>query len=274
MNAPVPHPIAESVPIAESALAESARTPSFSSVEYGLPPTLSLPRVSFIVPTLNEALNLPHLLPRIPAWAHEVVIIDGRSTDDTVAVARKLRSDVKIVMEPRRGKGAALQAGFRAATGDIIVMLDADGSMDPDEAILFVGGLMAGADMVKGSRFLQGAGTDDMSLIRMLGNWGLTTTVRLLYGCAFSDLCYGYMAFWTRHVDTLKCDCDGFEIETLINVRALKNRLKIVEVASFEAPRISGLSNLRALPDGWRVLKTILRERILGQVAPVGYGVS
>ncbi|MEA2789433.1 MAG: hypothetical protein QOG73_1839 [Acetobacteraceae bacterium] len=233
---------------------------------------LALPRVSFVVPTLNEAKNLPWILPRIPDWAHEVIIVDGRSTDDTVAVARRLREDVKVVMELRRGKGAALQAGFAAATGDIIVMLDADGSMLPEEAILFVGALMAGADMAKGSRFLQGAGTDDMSLFRMLGNWGLTLIVRLLYGGLFSDLCYGYMAFWTKHLATLNCDCDGFEVETLINVRALKNRLKVVEVASFEAPRISGVSNLRAIPDGWRVLKTIVRERVLSPVSLVAYG--
>jgi hypothetical protein len=111
-----------------------------------------------------------------------------------------------------------------------------------------------------------------MSLFRMLGNWGMTWAVRLLYGGSFSDLCYGYVAFWTKHVATLHCDCDGFEIETLINVRALKNRLKIVEVASFEAPRISGLSNLRALPDGWRVFKTILRERFFSPVSLVSHG--
>ncbi|MGY8635128.1 glycosyltransferase family 2 protein [Bradyrhizobium sp. 14AA] len=227
--------------------------------------------MSFVIPTLNEAKNLPWLLPRIPNWAHEIIIVDGRSTDSTVAVARQMR-DVNVVMEPRRGKGAALRAGFRAATGDIIVMIDADGSMIPEESLVFVSALIAGADLVKGSRFLQGAGTDDMSLFRMLGNWGLTQIVRLLYGGAFSDLCYGYMAFWAKHVRTLDCDCDGFEIETLINVRALKNHLNIVEVASFEAPRISGESNLRAIPDGWRVLKTILRERVLSPVSLVAYG--
>jgi glycosyltransferase involved in cell wall biosynthesis len=234
-------------------------------VNIALRRSLILPRVSFIVPTLNEAENLPWLLPRIPDWAHEIIIVDGRSTDDTVAVARRLREDVKIVMEPRRGKGAALQAGFRAVTGDIVVMLDADGSMVPEEAIVFVSALMAGADLVKGSRFIQGAGTNDMSLFRMFGNRGLTLFVRLLYGGWFSDLCYGYIAFWTKHVATLDCDCDGFEIETLINVRALKNHLNIVEVASFEVPRISGVSHLRALPDGWRILKTILRERVYQQ---------
>jgi glycosyltransferase involved in cell wall biosynthesis len=259
------------VPVS-SVLAHVGAVSAPAPINIALGRSLPLPRVSFIVPTLNEAKNLPWLLPRIPSWAHEVIIVDGRSTDDTVAVARRLREGVKFVMEPRRGKGAALQAGFRAATGDIIVMLDADGSMVPEEAIVFVSALMAGADLVKGSRFLQGAGTDDMSMFRMLGNWGLTLIVRLLYGGVFSDLCYGYLAFWTKHLSALNCDCDGFEVETLINVRALKNHLNIVEVASFEAPRISGVSNLRAIPDGWRVLKTILRERVLSPVSVVAYG--
>jgi glycosyltransferase involved in cell wall biosynthesis len=234
-------------------------------------PRLDLPKVSFIIPTLNEARNLPWLLPRIPAWAHEVIIVDGRSSDATVEVARELR-DVTIVLEPRRGKGAALQAGFKAARGDIIIAMDADGSMAPEEALLFVGALMAGADLVKGSRFLQGAGTTDMSLFRMVGNWGLTQAVRLLYGGSFTDLCYGYFAFWASHVPTLHCDCDGFEIETLISVRALKNQLHIVEVASFEAARISGRSNLRAVPDGWRVLKTILREWVGCRPSIIAFG--
>ena len=106
----------------------------------------------------------------------------------------------------------------------------------------------------------------------MLGNWGLTQIVRLFYGCSFSDLCYGYIAFWSKHIDSLGCDCDGFEIETLINVRALKSKLKIVEVASFEAPQINGVSNLRAIPDGIRVLKTILRERLAASLHVVDYG--
>jgi len=233
---------------------------------------LDVPKVSVLVPTLNEARNLHCLLPRIPGWVHEVIIVDGCSTDNTVEIASRLRTDVKIVMERRRGKGAAVRAGFLAASGEVIVMLDADGSMAPEEIIFFLGALMAGADFVKGSRFLQGAGTDDMSLFRMVGNRGLTRVVRLLYGGAFSDLCYGYVAFWSRNVPIFLSDCDGFEIETLIAVRALKNRLKIVEVASFEWSRIHGESNLRAVPDGWRVLKTILRERMAGQDRVFAHG--
>jgi glycosyltransferase involved in cell wall biosynthesis len=222
---------------------------------------IKLPLVSFIIPTLNEAKNLPHVLPRIPAWAHEVIIVDGHSTDGTIDIAWQLRPDAVIVNESRRGKGAALAAGFKAASGDVIVMLDADGSMNPEESILFLAALMAGADLVKGSRTMQGAGSSDLSLYRTVGNWGLTQIVRRLYRCTFSDLCYGYIAFWSRHVNRLNCDCDGFEIETLISVRALRHKLKIAEVPSFESRRINGTSNLRPIRDGSRILRTILRER-------------
>ena len=157
----------------------------------GLDPShLSIPRVSVVMPTLNEAANLPLVLPRMPFWIHEVVLVDGRSTDDTVETARGLRPDVRIVMETTPGKGAALRAGFAEARGDIIVAMDADGSMNPDEIVLLVSALLAGADFSKGSRFIEGGGSKDLSAFRALGNWGLTTSVRLLYGCRFSDLCY------------------------------------------------------------------------------------
>jgi len=223
---------------------------------------LHLPRVSAVIPTLNEANNLPIILPRIPHWISEVVIVDGCSTDRTVEVARELRPDATIVLEKRRGKGAALRAGFHAVTGDITIILDADGSMDPAESIMLVGALMAGADFAKGSRFIQGGGTDDMTWFRMTGNWGLTQAVRLLFGGTYSDLCYGYLAFWTKHRDILEPTCDGFEVETFLNIKALKSGMKIVEVPSFEAPRVFGESNLKPIQDGWRVLKTILRERL------------
>lgn len=226
------------------------------------PAPYPVPRVSAVIPTLNEAENLRTLLPRLPEWLHEVIIVDGRSVDDTVQVARQLCGQARIVLEPRRGKGAALRRGFSAATGDVIVMLDADCSMDPREIILLVAALLAGADFAKGSRFIQGGGTVDMSLFRMLGNWGLTQTVRMLYGGSFTDLCYGYLAFWTKHLPLLQPNCDGFEVETFLNIQALKADLRIVEVPSFEALRLHGESNLRAIPDGWRVLKTILRERV------------
>ncbi len=218
------------------------------------------PTISVIIPALNEADNLPHVLPRIPTWIDEVLLVDGHSKDDTVMVAKRLWPEIRVVMQEGRGKGAALRSGFAAATGDIIVMLDADGSTDPAEIPVFVGALLAGADFVKGSRFLQGGGTADMPLYRKLGNWGFVMAVRVLFGGSYSDLCYGYNAFWRRVLPHLDLDGDGFEIETIMNVRALCTGCKVAEVPSFEAVRVYGTGRLRTIPDGWRVLKAIVRE--------------
>ena len=167
---------------------------------------------------------------------------------------------IRIIKQEGKGKGDALKAGFAACTGDIIVTLDADGSADPKEIPCFVAALTLGRDFAKGSRFIKGGGSTDLTIIRRLGNFGLSMLVNMLFWARFSDLCYGYNAFWRHCLDYINVDCDGFEIETLIDLRMHKAKLKIVEVASFEYPRIHGKSNLRAFSDGWRVLKTILKE--------------
>jgi glycosyltransferase involved in cell wall biosynthesis len=218
-------------------------------------------RVSVVIPTLNEAENLPHVLPRLPAGLHEVIIVDGHSTDGTIEVARRLRPDVHVVTQSGRGKGNALAAGFAAATGDIFVMLDADGSTDAAEIPRFVAALCNGADFVKGSRFAQGGASSDITFTRRVGNWALNTLVNTLYGTSYTDLCYGFNAFWARCLPYMRVDCDGFEVETLINVRIAKGGLVIHEVPSYERDRIHGMSNLHAVRDGARVLRTIARER-------------
>ena len=241
-----------------------------------------LPSVSVVIPALNEERNIPHVLSRIPNDIHQVILVNGESTDNTVEAARNARRDVFVVKQTRRGKGNALACGFEAATGDIIVMLDADGSADPGEMPTFVDALVAGADFAKGTRFAPGGGSSDITRLRKLGNEGLTAVFNLCYGRRYSDLCYGYNVFWRYCLPVLGLDADaaappsggklwgdGFEVETLIHVRIAKAGLKVAEVPSYEYPRLHGVSNLNATRDGLRVVRTMLAERRGRRPAPV-----
>jgi glycosyltransferase involved in cell wall biosynthesis len=221
------------------------------------------PVVSVVIPTLNEENNIAWVLERLPALVDEVVLVDGRSTDNTIAVARSVRPDLRLVLETQPGKGAALRAGFAAARGEYIVMIDADGSMDPAEITRFVDALRDGCDMVKGSRFAPGGGTADISPIRQLGNDALRRAVNLLYRTNFTDLCYGFIAFRRERLEVLRLYSAGFEIETEMISRAVVASLRIGEVPSFEAQRRYGESNLRAWRDGRRALKTLLQQRFI-----------
>src|SRR6266545_1853782 len=148
------------------------------------------PRVSVVIPTLNEAKNLPHVFAKLPSDIYEIVLVDGNSTDDTV----------------------------------------------------------------------EGGGSADITRLRRMGNAFLSGLVNLLYRTSYSDLCYGYNAFWASCLPVISVDCDGFEVETLINIRVAKAGLVVTEVPSFELDRIHGESNLRTFRDGFRVLKTIVGE--------------
>ncbi|GAB7048160.1 hypothetical protein JCM9534A_32860 [Catenuloplanes indicus JCM 9534] len=230
------------------------------------------PSVSVIVPALNEARNLPHVLGAMPD-VDEVILVDGGSVDDTVETARRLLPGIRVIQQGRKGKGNALACGFAAATGDIIVMIDADGSTDPGEIPRFVEALRRGADFAKGSRFVASGGSADITGIRRLGNKALSLFVNVLFRTRYSDLCYGYNAFWTAHLPIFGLDHttprpangewlwgDGFEIETLLNLRVARAGLRVEEVPSYEHERIHGVSNLNAITDGLRVLRTIMRE--------------
>jgi glycosyltransferase involved in cell wall biosynthesis len=227
------------------------------------------PTVSVVVPALNEQRNIAWVLHRMPAIVDEVVLVDGRSVDQTRQTARAIRPDVVVVTQNARGKGEALRVGFAAAKGDIIVMIDADGSMDPAEIHRFVTPLLNGYDFVKGSRFLRGGGSTDLTPLRRFGALALVRMANTLFLVRFSDLCYGYCSFRRECLPALALTAHGFDIETELAVHALKANLRIAEVPSTELPRRWGMSHLRTFRDGQWVLRALVRERVTRGPRPV-----
>ncbi|WP_250893454.1 glycosyltransferase family 2 protein [Curtobacterium aurantiacum] len=232
------------------------------------------PRVSVVIPARNEARNLEIILPKLPP-VYEVILVDGNSVDDTIATAQRVMPDIRVVHQTRKGKGNALACGFEAVTGDVVVMFDADCSADPDEIPRFVQALVEGADVAKGTRYSLGGGSDDITIVRNLGNRGLNMLCNIILGTRYSDLCYGYNAFWAdvlpeigllsseiaKPADGSMLWGDGFEIETVLTCRWSAAELAITEVPSHEKLRVHGSSNLNAVTDGIRVLKSIMHER-------------
>lgn len=222
-------------------------------------------RVSVIMPVLNEAEGLAVTLPLLPRYASEVIVVDGGSADASREVVSEIRPDAAFLEQDGRGKGNALKAGIRVATGDIIVTMDADGSMDPGDIDAAIVLLLEGCHFVKGSRCLPGGGSDDFTAVRKAGNAFLTTVTNRAVGRRFTDITYGFNAYW-RAVETLVHDLDeGFEFEIQLAVRAARSGLRTAEVPCYEATRVGGASKLHAVKDGVRILRSIVNEARAGE---------
>jgi glycosyltransferase involved in cell wall biosynthesis len=225
------------------------------------------PRVTVLICALNEEENLPHVLPRIPHWVDEVLLIDGHSTDRTVAVARELRPEIRVLEQPGKGKGLALRYGVEQAAGDVIVTIDADGETDPEEIGKFIRPLLQGVDFAKGTRFARG--WRDKPPHRIFGNWLIVTTFNLLYRARYSDLCSGYNAFWKDITARVHLwNENGWNYEPLFVSRAHMAGLKVVEVPQRMQGRINGHSKLPNWEQGFTSIKTVIRERFRVVPAP------
>jgi glycosyltransferase involved in cell wall biosynthesis len=220
--------------------------------------------VSLVIPVRNEARNIAWVLEKVSDDVDEIILVDGNSTDATLTTALSYRPDIRIVPQEGVGKGSALRTGFLAATGDIIVMMDADGSMEPQEIRHYLHFLANGYDFVKGSRFICGGGSLDITPFRRLGNRFLLRVFNVLYDADLTDLCYGFCAFHRRYLEHLDLNATGFEIEAEMTVRAMQVGLRVAEVPSIELPRRTGESNLHAIRDGFRVLGTVLHHNSAG----------
>jgi glycosyltransferase involved in cell wall biosynthesis len=219
--------------------------------------------VALIIPTLNEERNIRTILRELKQLGYnKILVVDGNSTDGTVEAAKD--SGANVLVQEGKGKGFALRQAFshNAIDFDFAVVMDADGSMNPKEIALLVDTLASGADVAKASRFLPGGFTEDMSMLRRIGNKVLVSLVNMLWSTNYTDLCYGFAAF-KRDVVVKLCPLlksKNFEIEAEVFVKVARLGLGVVEVPSGELRRKYGKSNLHSFKDGFRILRAILAE--------------
>ena len=212
---------------------------------------------------MNEEKNIARVIRELKFIGFSnILVIDGNSNDKTVKIARKL--GVTVIRQNGKGKGNALRQAFSydGLDGNVVVIMDADGSMNPKEVFSYIEALKYGVDMVKGSRFMPGGRSEDMTFIRRIGNSLFVLMTNLLCSTNYTDLCYGFAAFRRDAIARLypHLQSKNFEIETEIFIKAKKLGLKAIEVPSIELRRKHGKSNLRVYKDGFRILKTIIHE--------------
>jgi len=222
------------------------------------------PHATILIPTRNEADTIGEVIDRVSRHLSnppQVLVVDA-SDDATPWVA--MMSGARVIRQYGRGKGNALRQILPAIESNIVLLMDGDGSMRPEEIPTFVQAIDSGADIVKGSRFMRHGGSIDMTFPRRIGNLFFVLLVNLLWSTKYTDLCYGFIAFkkdaLKRLVSHLRSD--DFEIETEIFIKARKLGLSVCEVPSVELSRKFGSSKLSTIHDGVQILKTIINELI------------
>jgi glycosyltransferase involved in cell wall biosynthesis len=222
----------------------------------------NLPKTSVIICTLNEEPNLSRVLPKIPSWVHEVILVDGHSTDKTVRIAKSLLPSIHVIYQPGRGKDDAMKYGFRNASGDVLITLDADGSTDPSQICEFICVLLEGYDFVKGSRFLNNMPI--MPLHRKVGNKLLVFLTNFLFNTKYTDVCCGYNAFWKKCLQYIDLPDNQFDYEPVLHAKIRMASLRVAEVQCKDYGRIAGNSKLPMPAQGLKAAIAILRVRIKG----------
>jgi glycosyltransferase involved in cell wall biosynthesis len=216
--------------------------------------------VSVVIPCLNEADSIGQCVgaARRVLSAHglpgEVIVVDNGSEDGSAKLARL--AGATVVEEPRRGYGSAYLAGFAAAQGDYIVMIDADLTYDFEEIPRFIGRLEAGADLVMGNR-MDAVQPGAMSLLSRIGNPILSGFLNMLFRTPVGDAHCGMRALRRDALPVLALQATGMELASEMVIRAARARLEIDELPIALHPR-EGESKLSPFRDGWRHLRLML----------------
>ncbi len=223
--------------------------------------------ISVVIPAYNEEKTIVDVVSRTYAvmqrirLPYEILVVDDGSTDHTRDLVPS--SMARLLTNGRnQGKGSALKRGFSQARGDIIVTIDSDGSHDPEDILRLLPQVLNGSDVVMGSRFVNGDGNRSTRRLNILGNRLINLLIRFFTGKRITDSQTGLRAFKRRIIDRVILRSKGYQVETELTVKSLKNGSKVKEISIDSIKRKNGASHLKPLYDGARIFKTIVQSSI------------
>lgn len=222
--------------------------------------------ISVIIPAYNEEKTVGDVIEQTTqvlgslGLPYEIIVVDDGSTDSTRRVASAHKAIV-LSNPQNMGKGFAMRKGFQQAMGEIIVVIDADGAHSPKEIPDLVVPLFNGTDATAGSRFLN-TRTNPTTRINLIGNMFFNALIKTLTGRNITDSQTGFRAIKKQVLDRLNLTSNGYEIESEITVKSLKNGFKFKEKPITIKQREFSVSKLRVLQDGTKILATILKANV------------
>ncbi len=220
-------------------------------------------KVSLIIPTRSEAGAIGRVLAEIPKnIIYEIIVIDGHSQDNTAKEARAQlrRGKDKFILQKKKGFGAALLEAFKKASGDVIIIMNGDGSHNPKNIPSLIKKIREGNSYVMASRYARGGKSDDDTIVRFIGNRALTFLTNLIHNTGVSDSLYFFTAIIRKDLKKLHLVSPGFELCIELLIKAHKAGLKFAEVPVTERPRFAGKSKVNAFFAGMKILRVILQK--------------
>jgi glycosyltransferase involved in cell wall biosynthesis len=219
--------------------------------------------LTVVIPAYNEEKTIGNVLSSTAevmdglGVPYEIIVVNDGSTDKTGLIASNYKVTV-LSYEQNRGKGYALKKALQYAQGDIIVTIDSDGEHQPKEIPDLIKPLFNGTDIVAGSRFL-GKNSHVTTKINQMGNFLFNVTIMMLTGERITDSQTGFRAIKRNVLEKLNLESDGYEVETEITIKGLKNGFVFKEMPISCNRSKYRVSKLNLLSDGTKILKTILK---------------
>lgn len=216
-------------------------------------------KVTLLVPTLNEIEAVTVIIPKISKdWADEFICIDGGSTDGTVDFMRS--QGYHVHAQTKRGFGSGMLEGMHLAKGDIVVEFMPDGNSVPADIPRIIAKMNEGYDLVIGSRYGEGAKSDDDDWLTGIGNWMFTTIVNLMFWTRYTDVLTGFRAYRRSSFIPLNMNTPGLSWPCQSCIRAARAGLRVVDMPADEPPRIGGQRKMGPIKTGIEISLLILRE--------------